>query len=358
MNIAQLRLFNQHIASHPFTRPADVVASLGALQGQDYTGTLWAIGLRMLAATEQGIEQALAAAQLVRTWPMRGTLHIVAAQDVRWLLQLLTPRMITQTAGRYRQLELDQATFTASQQLLVRVLRDGQHQTREELYQQLEQANIATTGQRGYHLLVRAAQDGLICFGVPKGNQQTFTLLDEWIAPTKPRTRTEGLAELARRYVTSHGPATLQDLMRWAGITKADATTGLADAAHELREETIDGVRYWMPPSNTDIVHDGIDLHLLPGFDEYLLGYANRDIVLDPAHAQAICPGGNGVFYPTIVINGRVAGTWKRAIKKNTLVITIDPFQPLNSEAYEALQIAAERYALFLGLASVRVEPS
>jgi hypothetical protein len=354
MNIAYLRLINQHIADRPFAHAEQVVAWLGAMQGQDYAGTLWAIGLRMQEATEQTIEQAVADRRIVRTWPMRGTLHFVAAQDVRWLLHLLAPRMIAQAAGRYRQLALDEATFAASQEIFAKVLQGGKQVTREELYQSLEQAHIATTGQRGYHLLVRAAQDGVICFGAPAGNQQTFTLLDEWIAPTKPLLREEALAELARRYFTSHGPATLADLMRWAGITAAEAKMGLAAVEQALIRETLDGLVYWMSPNSIDTPRNATELSLLPGFDEYILGYGKRDAVLDPAYAQAICPGGNGVYYPTIVVDGRVVGTWKRVLKKGKVQITPAPFPSLPTVADEALTAAAERYAAFLGLPLLR----
>ena len=184
MNIALTRLANLGIAHPTFAKPGAVASWLGALQAQDYSGALWSIGLRMASATEHDIEAAIADHTIVRTWPMRGTLHFVAANDVRWLLALLTPRMIAETAGRYRQLELDEATFARSQELFAKALQGGKQLTREEMQQLLEQANIATAGQRGYHLLVRAAQDGLICFGVPRGKQQTFTLLDEWVPPT------------------------------------------------------------------------------------------------------------------------------------------------------------------------------
>lgn len=353
MNIAHLRLVNQQIVDRPFSQAEETVAWLGAMQGQDYSGTLWAIGLRMREATEQTIEQALVDRRIVRTWPMRGTLHVVAAQDVRWLLHLLTPRMIAQTAGRYRQLELDEATFAASQALFVHVLQGGKQVTREEIYEPLEQANIATTGQRGYHLLVRAAQEGVICFGAPRGNQQTFTLLDEWVAPTKPLTREEALAELAQRYFTSHGPATLPDLMRWAGITTAEAKIGLAAVEKALIQETVEGVAYWMSPAMTDAPINSTDLYLLPGFDEYILGYGKRDAVLDLAHAQAICPGGNGVYASTLVVNGRVVGTWKRTVKKRSVQITPNLFRALTDVEQEAFMAAAERYATFLGLSTL-----
>ena len=179
--IALSRLANQGIADPTFVQPGDVVARLGALQAQDFGGALWSIGLRMTGATERGIEQAIAERAIVRTWPLRGTLHFVASQDVRWLLALLTPRVITQSAGRYRQLALDEATFARSKEVFAAALQGGKHLTRDEMLQALEQAHIATTGQRGYHILGRSAQDGLICFGVPRGKQQTFVLLDEWV---------------------------------------------------------------------------------------------------------------------------------------------------------------------------------
>jgi hypothetical protein len=350
MQIAHLRLANQRINERPFARAEEVVAWLGAMQGQDYAGTLWAIGLRMINATEAIIEQALAERRIVRTWPLRGTLHFVAAPDVRWLLKLLTPRVIAQTAARYRQLALDNTTFAASQEIFIKTLAGGQQLTRDELYRHLEAAGIATTGQRGYHLLVRAAQDGLICFGAPSGNQQTFTLLDEWIAPTPPKTRDEALAELARRYFTSHGPATMPDLMRWAGITAAEAKLGLAAVGNDLLQETVGGVVYWRPDHTPATFSSRPNLQLLPGFDEYILGYGGRDAVLDPAYARRICPGGNGVFSSTMVVDGRVVGTWKRTLKKNRVVITPDPFQPLSIVETAALRMAAERYGAFLGL--------
>jgi hypothetical protein len=348
--IACRRLVNLGIANPTFVRPGDVVAWLGALQAQDYTGALWAIGLRTTGATERDIGLAIAERAIVRTWPMRGTLHFAAAQDVRWLLALLTPRVIAQSAGRYRQLDLDEATFARSKAVFAEALQGGKQLTREELHHHLEQASIATTGQRGYHMLGRAAQDGLICFGVPRDKQQTFTLLDEWIPPTRSLARDESLAELTRRYFTSHGPATVHDLMRWAGLTAADVNQGLAAAGHALTQETLAGHVYWRASDLPEPSQGAITTYLLPGFDEYLLGYSDRSAVLDSAYAQRVCPGGNGMFSPTVVINGRVAGTWKRAFQKGAVVIDAAPFQPLTSAEINALSDAADRYGAFLGM--------
>jgi hypothetical protein len=355
MNVTRLRLTNQGIASPRFTEPGNVVAWLGALQAQDYPGALWSIGLRLAGATEQDVEAAIANRAIVRTWPMRGTLHFVAAQDVRWLLALLTPRMIAQSAGRYRQLELDEMTFGRSKDVAAKTLQGGRQLTRDALLQALQQAGIATDGQRGYHILVRLAQDGLICFGERSGKQHTFALLDEWIAPASPLAREAALGELARRYYASHGPATAQDLMRWAGITHADVQIGLAAAGQDLiQASSTEGV-CWMASAMPAPGDSDQSVHLLPGFDEYILGYGDRSAVLDPAHASRICPGGNGVFNPTLVIDGRVAGVWKRTLKKDTVTVEVAPFRPLLDAESDALRAAANRYSAFLGASHVRI---
>ena len=349
--IALSRLANQGIAAPAFARPGDVVTWLGALQAQDYGGALWAIGLRVAGATERSIEQAIVERAIVRTWPMRGTLHFVAAQDVRWLLALLTPRVIAHSAGRYRQLELDEATFARSKEVFAKALQGGKQLTRDEMLQGLEQeADIPTAGQRGYHLLGRSAQDGLICFGSRRGKQQTFALLDEWVPPTNALARDEALAELTRRYFTSHGPATVQDLKRWAGLTAAEAKTGLEAAGKMLTQEIIAGCVYWMARDLPELNNGITAAYLLPGFDEYLLGYSDRSAVLDPAYAQRICPGGNGMFSPTIVSDGVVTGTWKRTFKGGAVVIELAPFRPLTPAENDALGAAADRYGEFLGL--------
>ena len=354
--IARSRLANHGIANPTFAQPGDVVTWLGAVQAQDYGGALWAIGLRMTGATERSIEQAIAERAIVRTWPMRGTLHFVAAQDVRWLLALLTPRVIAQSAGRYRQLELDEATFARSKEVFAKALQGGKQLTRDEMLQELEQAGISTAGQRGYHLLGRSAQDGLICFGTRRGKQQTFTLLDEWVPLTRSLTRDEALAELTRRYFTSHGPATVQDLMRWAGLTAAEAKTGLAAAGKALVQETVADRAYWMARDLPELNTGTTATYLLPGFDEYLLGYSDRSAVLDPAYAQRICPGGNGMFSPTIVIDGVVTGTWKRTFKGGAVVIETTPFRPLTAAENDALSAAADRYGEFLGMPVVLLQ--
>lgn len=355
LDIAQSRLYYQQIAQTKFKTPGQVVAWLGALQAQDYAGAKWSIGLRLPDATDTDIEQAVADKTIIRTWPMRGTLHFVASKDVHWLLELLTPRIIAQAAGRHRQLELDEATFSRSKELFAKALQGGKQLTRDEMYQLLERNNISPAGQRGYHILWRSAQEGLICFGPPSGKQQTFTLLDEWVPQGKSLTRDEALAELTRRYFTSHGPATLQDFGGWSGLTMTEVRAGVDMVKTQLRQEIVNGQTYWMSPDGPVTANHSPAIHLLPGFDEYMLGYKDRSAVLEAEHAQKIVPGNNGMFSATLVIEGRIAGTWKRTFKKDKVVIEVNPFTPLSEAQSQAVAITAEHYGRFVGKSAVVV---
>lgn len=351
LNITAERLANQHLTRPAFERPGDVVRRLGAVQAQDYLGSLWAIGLRTKGATESDVERAIAGRNFVRTWPMRGTLHFVPAPDVRWMLRLLTPRVVARSAGRYRQLELDGRTFARSGEVFARALRGGKRLTRTAMYEALESARISTADQRGLHILSRLAQDGLICFGPREGKQQTFTLLDEWVPEAKPLSRDEALAELARRYFESHGPATLRDFVWWSGLTTTDARAGLEAAAPRLFKEVIGGETYWLPAhaGRADSAPKGEtrDAFLLPVYDEYTVAYRDRTAALNPSDANQT---GNGIFRHVIVIGGRVVGTWTRALKKGGVVITTSPLTKFSPAEARAVASAAKRYGEFLGV--------
>lgn len=352
-DIVTIRLANQQIADAISTSPAAVVSRLLAIQAQDYRGALWSIGLRMPGSTSAQIEQAIADRSVVRTWPMRGTLHFVTAADVKWMLALLTPRVMKGSAGRMRQLEIDDSVLSRSRKAFVKALRDGSPLTRAAMYEVLERAKIPPANQRGIHILSRLSQEGLLCFGPHSGTQPTFALLDEWIPRSRSLRRDEALAELTSRYFRGHGPATIRDFAWWSGLTLGDARAGVATIVAELREDHVGSVAY-LALRNTPNVsaatrRSARALYLLPGFDEYMLGYTDRGIALDPAHAQKIVPGNNGMFMPTIVARGRVIGTWRSVVSRRALTVTPLPFAPLSSRDVRAFAAAAKRYEEFLG---------
>jgi hypothetical protein len=353
INIARQRLVNQQIAKPTFAHPSQVVQWLGAVQAQDYLGALWAVGLRLPGATEPAIEQALAEKTIVRTWPMRGTIHFVAPADARWMLELLTPRVVQGAKSRLAQLGLDEAIIAASAKVLAKALQGGRQLTRSALYEHLEQANIATKDSRGLHILGRLAHDRLLCFGARAGKQPTFALLDEWVPQAKSLPRDEALARLAQRYFTSHGPATLQDFVWWAGLNLTEARAGIQAVGSELGRETIGGQEYYYAQEQPAAPPATSEAFLLPPFDEYLVAYRDRSASLDAEHQPRVVPGGNGIFNPIVVTDGRVTGLWKRAFKKDTVIMTFSPFTSWSDAQTRAIAAAAERYGQFVGKTAI-----
>jgi hypothetical protein len=181
-----------------------------------------------------------------------------------------------------------------------------------------------------------------------QGKQQTVGLLDDWVK-SRELSHEQGVAELTKRYFTSHGPATIQDFMWWSGLKKAEIAAGLKANLPHLKSETIEGKEYWLA-AKTPEPSDTTNAFLLPGFDEYLLGYKDRSAVLHADHAPKILPGGNGVFTPTVVIDGQVVGTWKRTVKKDHVVIELSPFTRFSAADLKLVNQAAEQYGQFLGL--------
>ena len=331
-------------------RPQEAAAHIGLIQAQDYLGALWAVGLRLQGSTEKHVEQSLASRQFIRTWPARGTLHFVAAADVRWMLALLTPRVLSGSAGRFRRLELDEAVFARSRDVCIDGLQGGKIVSREEMYRLLENQRISTAGQRGIHILWRLAQEGLLCFGPRQGKQHTFVLLDEWLpAAANSRSADESLAELALRYFSSHGPAALQDFTWWSGLSGTQAREALELVKNRLVADGPGTQALWRAPSLPPAAGQAPAAVLLPAFDEYLVGYKERSAVLDPRQVKQINAGG-GMLNPVIVIDGQVAGTWKRTLRKQSVSITPAWFDPPGEAGLDAFQAAARRYAAFLGL--------
>jgi hypothetical protein len=348
MNIARQRLATQHIARPSFGDAASVVRWLGAVQAQDYLGALWGIGLRTRRGTERSVEASVTRGEIIRTWPMRGTLHFVAADDVRWMLALLTPRVVAGSAGRYRQLELDEAVFARSSRIAEKALEGGRRLQRSALYALWNKAGIATVGTRGLHIIGHLAQSGLLCFGPRDGKQPTLVLLEEWARTAGPRPRDESLGELARRYFSSHGPATVHDFAWWSGLTLTEARAATELARASLEHDELDGRTVWFSASAAALMRKS-GAHLLPAWDEYTVAYRDRGDILDPSHARKVNAGG-GVLKPVVVMNDRVVGTWQRTLGKEAVTVAPVPFRRLGAEGTRAVEVAAQRYGRFLGL--------
>jgi hypothetical protein len=348
MKLLRRRLTNHLINGSLFTDPADVVRALCAVQAQDYYASLWAVGLRTRKATESDVERAINERRIVRTWPMRGTLHLVAAEDVHWLLQLLAPRVLARNAARMRrEFAIDSALLARVRRIVDAELRNGRAGTRDTLYRRFEAEKISTDKQRGLHLLWCLANQGVICCGPRAGKQHTFVLLDEWLPDRPSVTRDVALAKLATRYFAHHGPATVADFAWWSGLTLADCEAAIEAATPRLESETIATVTRWFGPQMP--AGRGARCHLLPVYDEFAVGYADRSAILDPAHAEHAAAG-HGIFRAPILIEGRIVGSWTRELSKQRVAIRVTAFARLSREQKTLIAEAAERYGKFLGL--------
>ena len=348
--ILELRLRNQGLDRAAFRKPEDVVSWFGAVQAQDYLGALWALGQRARAATEASVEAAETRRAIVRTWPMRGTLHFVAAADVRWMSRLLAPRVLARNSARFeREFGVDARLIRRAREIVAGELEGGKRLERTELYAKLDARRIRTAGSRGLHVLLWLAMEGTICLAGRQGKQHTFALLDEWIPASKPLDRDAALAELARRYFTSHGPATQRDLMWWAGITAKDARAAIDAVKGELTSSCVDGTDYWWRESRgaRRARRDPV-VKLLPPFDEYTVAYQDRSLLVPGKHP------GHGVLGPVVVIDGRVVGEWRRTLssgksKRPGVTVRTRLRCKLTPAEHAALANAIEAYARFLG---------
>ncbi|MGE3727258.1 MAG: winged helix DNA-binding domain-containing protein [Candidatus Sericytochromatia bacterium] len=352
----ELRLHNLGLStSAQFDSPLGLIKGLGAIQAQEYENSLWALALRLNPKQGQdrreALNQSIAKGEIVRSWPMRGTLHWVPGSELSWMLDLMTPRILAASAGRYKELEITPEVLKRTGQCLREILAENACLSRPEILTTFEKIGIATHSQRGYHLLAYQAQTGLICQAPPVGKQPSFALLTSFCPAQTLLSPTAALAEITRIFFSGHGPATVQDFARWTGLTLTQARQGLAAVSSELASETWDGHTYWYVAQKAKrIPQNSPQAILLPAFDEYLIGYQVRDSVLDPLRAPAVIPGKNGVFHPVFLIDGLVRGVWKRQMKRKNVQIQIFPFEQLTQSESGALIQAAEDYAAYLNL--------
>jgi len=351
-DIVHQRLSNQLISHSPFSDPTKVVQWMGAMQAQDYYASLWAIGMRMLKSekvSKSFIEKAIAERRIVRTWPMRGTLHWVAPADARWMLRLLTPRIIKGSAGRYRQLELDETVIKKSRKIIEKALEGKNNLTRAELYHLLEQEGVPTHEQRGIHILGHLAMLGIICMGIKKENQHTFVLMDEWLPAFSIPEGDEALFILASRYFTGHGPATVYDFATWAGLKVSDARKGLELVNPAFEEVVVDGQSYWFSLSSKEAspLEENAKVWLLPAFDEMLCGYKDRSAILHSSDVKATILK-NGIIRPIIVIGSHAGGTWKRTLKKDQVLVEFSFFQNFSKRDKKIIIEKSEDFGRFL----------
>ena len=348
--IAQFRLDCQQIAAagaprsrEPEALPGDLVRSMGCVQAQDFAGAKWALAERIPGATEADIDRAFQDGKILRTHVLRPTWHFVSPSDIRWMLRLSAPKIKALSQGLHRKLGIDAAILRRSKTIIGKSLAGGRMLTRTQLAAQLRKARINTDDIRMAFLLMDAEIDGVICSGGREGKQFTYALLEERVVAAPALDKEEAVGELAARYFSTRGPATVYDFAWWSGLTISLAQRGLEIYKRQLDHVIIRGQAYWFPAGKTP-TRSRASVHLLPAYDEYTVAYRDRADVLPAAAAETT---GHGIFRPVLVIDGQVAGTWKRKEVKQTIALEVHPLAPLGPKERRLLEAEAERYARF-----------
>jgi hypothetical protein len=340
-DVVAARLASQLLAGPPAGTADDVVRRLLAVQAQDARGFRLSVRSRSTGLVASDVDHALSEQRsLVVTWLNRGTLHLVAAEDYWWLHPLTTPQLATASARRLRQEGMSPPQAERGVAVVVEAVTSDGPQTREQLRRRLNDAGVPTARQALVHVLMAASLHGDVVRGPMVGTGQAYVSVPSWLgAPPATLDRDEALGRLARRYLAGHGPASAQDLAKWAGVTVGDARQGLDVIADELSqlgnglvalvEST--GAAPLPPP------------RLLGVFDPLLHGWTSRTPFVGE-HDGVVTT--NGIFRPVALVRGRVVATW--ALPGG--VVSITPLEPISARALDGLRTDAADVCRFLGL--------
>ena len=349
MKIPNIRLQNQQLLNPLFCQPKELVSWLGAMQAQNYSMVKWAVGMRLKSATIQTVEEALRKGEILRTHVMRPTWHLVAAEDIRWMLKLSAGRIISanESYAKGHDLEISEELYTKSHNLLEKILCGKKSLTRQEIAEHFNRSGIVADNHRMTRFMARAEQVGIVCSGEDKGSKCTYALLEERVPPMPELTKDESLARLARSYFRSHAPAVLQDFVWWSGLPITDARQAIYLIDSELTAEEWNGQTWYIHDICRTRGKLSGHIHLLPSYDEYLLGYKDRTDVLPLEHYSKAFTN-NGLFFPIVLHNGQVIGNWDKSVKKKSVDLKYSWFRQVADMNEETLERERQKFTRFL----------
>jgi hypothetical protein len=310
IDIRNIRLHSHLLTAHELKKPKDVVSWMGAMQAQTYPMAKWAIGVRLPGSTDSMIEQAINKGEIIRTHILRPTWHFVSSDDIHWMLELTAPRIKAIVLNYNKSIGEDETLLNKMLSPVEKILTKENHLTRQEIGERLKVEGMDIDNRRLSHIMSWAELEGVVCNGKVKGSKQTYCLLQEKAPKTFSLTKDEALERLARRYFSSHGPATLKDFVWWSGLLMSDARKGIESIKHNFAGETIGAETYWfrndiqLPPDTAP------SALLLPAFDEYLVGYKDRLDILKAEYTRTVITK-TGIFSPILTLNGEIIGMWK-----------------------------------------------
>jgi hypothetical protein len=340
--VLERRFRAQLLTGPPAPGPLEATRRLLAVQAQDLRGARLALRPRTPGGTAADIDRLLDEGALIVSWLNRGTLHLVDRGDFGWLHALTTPQLATANRRRLEQEGVSPAQAERGVEVVGRLLADRGPSTRDEIRAALERAGVPTAGQATVHVLMAATLAGAIVRGPLRGARQSFVAAADWLGDDAgpPADEDAALAELARRFLRGHGPASDRDLARWAGITLGRARRGLEAIAPELAEA----------PQSPGLVSlagsppgAGVPQPRMLGPYEPLLMAWDRTPLLGGKGTGIVTS--NGLFRPFALVRGTAAGVWRLDRGR----VYLEPFARIAAADARALEAEAEDVVRFLG---------
>lgn len=326
IELLHIRLYNQLLSVHGKNTPHEIVSWMGAMQSQALDMAKWAIGTRLENQKIKDIEDALNTGQIIRTHILRPTWHFISAEDIHWMFDLSNPRLKPIYRSYTKIVKADESIIYHAIPFVEKVLAGGKHLTKEEIGTALLSQNITLDDTHLRMVINYSEMEGIIVNGLVKGNKQTFTLLEEWAPRKETISKEEALERLARRFFTSHAPATVQDFAWWSGLSLTECRKGIECIKSNLICETINGREFWMKNDLKIPSPDKASALLLPPFDEFVVSYKDRSEIIKDSHYSKVMTK-NGLFSPTIMLNGEIIGSWKKTIQKGTPKVELSFFE-------------------------------
>ena len=321
-------MLSQGIAGPRFERPEEVVEWMGAMQAQEIRAAKWAVGLRIAKPSLTAVQEALDSGRILRTHVMRPTWHYIPGKDIKWMTELSAKSMLSKFSfyAKHHGLTKEDCLLYKPQ---IEEILTGQHLTCQEALEQLQLKGITLSEPIVKMHLSFGEADGTICSGIEKNGKHTYALTSERIPDAIELSREEALAELARRYFRSHGPATLEDFVWWSALNIREARSAIASLGQEIITERYNDREMMIHVSSPGLtgeveVDEKSILQFLPPFDEYLVSYKNRFDCIKESHAQ-YAYNNFGIFQPVILHQGRITGNWRKASKKGVFDTSFFP---------------------------------
>ena len=346
MNPVSQRLLSQQLICPQFSTPREVVSWMGAVQAQDHKGMRWAVAMRTKKPSLKAFQKAFNAGEIVRFHLMRGTWQLVAAEDYRPFIELCSPKAIAVTRGwmASNRISIPDDELYRIREVLCRIVADKRSATKEDIVQGLAERDIQMDDHRlSYHLRMSEFA-GVLCSGDLLPLRASYALAADKMPAPAPMDRDEALMLFARKYFRHSQPATLEDFYWWSGLNLNDCRRAITLLGDWLHTEKWQGREFYLTDDARSRGFQKGRCILLPPYDEYLISYKSRDIVLHPDHTP-LAHNNSGNFWPVFLQDGQVSGNWTSTKDKVTLMPFCQDYEPCQG----SLDNEIARYLNYLG---------